>query len=389
MAFKGIILALLLVAICHVNAKSHKKQYIPSVVNPGAVVAPSSLYPSCPCYQSYAATGTACPCAPAVDDIAKKAKDEKKVLVAHLDFETETGGIVKDKTSYGNDAVMHDGAILVNFAKGGCGNAVYAWDGDVLFHGDTFQAKPRYGVTIAAYVLMRKTEGMHELFDTIGQSHGGGQYHFEINDGNVRWFHRDETQKTVFSCDALGGLVKAGDWAHVAGTYDAVTGKAKVYLNGELKNMTVGAGILSRDWAMRAGIGDRKVLRPMNGFIDEFRIYNYALPSAEIKKIATACTGYKPKAPVKVVGSKKKPFFDADTTEVTADQMSDGTDMADTDLLDDTAEVHHNDMNDNLAESEADDTAEPLTDMTDDSHLDHNEETVEEAVLKRSHVNHN
>ena len=133
-----------------------------------------------------------------------------EVLSVHLDFEKETDGRVKDKSNYGNDAQLHDGAILVNFPKGGCGNAVYAWDGDILFHGDTFEAKPRYGVTIAAYVLMRKTAGMHELFDTIGSSHSCGQYHFEINDGNMRWFHRDETQKTVFSCEALGGLVKAG-----------------------------------------------------------------------------------------------------------------------------------------------------------------------------------
>ena len=76
---------------------------------------------------------------------------------------------------------------------------------------------------------------------------------------------------------------------------------------------------------------------------------------------------------------------------MTADQNSDDgaiSDMADTDLLDDNASESHdaNNLNDNL-ESEADDTAEPVTDMTqNDSKLDHSEETVEEAVLKRSQV---
>ena len=52
--------------------------------------------------------------------------------------------------------------------------------------------------------------GSHSIFDTIGSSHECGQYHFEVNDGNVRWFHRNETQSTVFSVEATGGLVKQG-----------------------------------------------------------------------------------------------------------------------------------------------------------------------------------
>jgi len=393
MAFKGSLLALLLVAICHVHAKSHhksKKFQIPQAVTIGAVpaaAAPPYAYPNCPCYPAYQAQGAPCACASAVEDIEKKAKDEKKLLVVHLDFEKETKGHLEDKSNFGNDAQMSEGAILVNFPKGGCGNAVYTWDGDILFHGDTFQAKPHYGITICAYILLRKIGGRHEIFDTIGASHTCGQYHFEVNEGNVRWFHRDETQNTVFSAEALGGVVKSGQWAHVCGTFDGVTGKAKIYVNGELKNMTVNAAPkeLSRDWAMRAGIGDHKVMRPLSGYMDEFMMYNHPLPTTEIKKLATKCTGYKPAPPTP---PKKKPFFDAD---LTSDQQSDDgaiNDMADTDLLDDSADTqNNNNLNDNL-ESEADDTAEPVTDMTqNDSKLDHSEETVEEAVLKRSQVN--
>lgn len=78
-------------------------------------------------------------------------------------------------------------------------------------------------------------------------------------------------------------------WTHIAGTYDSATGKSKIYVNGELRNMTIGGGLLSRDWLARAGIGDHKAGRPLMGFIDEFRIYNYALTKAEIETLAKMC----------------------------------------------------------------------------------------------------
>ena len=78
-------------------------------------------------------------------------------------------------------------------------------------------------------------------------------------------------------------------WTHIAGTYDAATGKAKVYINGELRNMTQGSGLLSRDWLTRAGIGDHKASRSLRGYIDEFQMYNYALTKVELKKLVDQC----------------------------------------------------------------------------------------------------
>ena len=53
--------------------------------------------------------------------------------------------------------------------------------------------------------------------------------------------------------------------------------------------MTIGGGLLSRDWLSRAGIGNHKASRPLTGFIDEFRIYNYALSKTEIEALAKMC----------------------------------------------------------------------------------------------------
>jgi hypothetical protein len=82
-----------------------------------------------------------------------------------------------------------------------------------------------------------------------------------------------------------------GTWVHIAGTYDGTIGKAKIYVNGDLKNMSVNeyGGFLSRDWNMRVGIGDHKNFRPVLGFVDEFRIYNYAVTKKEITDMVSKC----------------------------------------------------------------------------------------------------
>ena len=54
-----------------------------------------------------------------------------------------------------------------------------------------------------------------------------GGYHFEIDDGKVRWFHRDESEKTVFSLISQP-VVEPKVWMHFAATYDAYKSSAKV-----------------------------------------------------------------------------------------------------------------------------------------------------------------
>lgn len=136
----------------------------------------------------------------------------KERLVGHLQFNTTKGNVVEDSSGYANNGILQDGAIVVNFPKSKCGNAAYVYCGDILFHGDTFQAKPREGVTVAAFINLKDIEGSRSVFDTIGISHQCGQFHFEVNYGSVRWFHRNETQHIIFSVTAEGKQVPKGMW---------------------------------------------------------------------------------------------------------------------------------------------------------------------------------
>lgn len=100
--------------------------------------------------------------------------------------------------------------------------------------------------------------------------------------------------KSFFISFILSFLI--GRWVHVAGTYNSKTTQAKAYIDGVLRNQSIGNGELSRDWDTKVRIGNginmcgaEPCKRPLKGSIDEFRIYNYALTPDEIHALVGAC----------------------------------------------------------------------------------------------------
>ena len=101
-----------------------------------------------------------------------------------------------------------------------------------MFDGERFWPKPVEAITIALWVKLDTNKGIQSIFDTVGQkfsNHKEGQYHVEIENGKVRWFHRNEKHVVVFSIISQP-LVSEGVWHHIAGTYDAQKSIAKVLL---------------------------------------------------------------------------------------------------------------------------------------------------------------
>jgi hypothetical protein len=127
--------------------------------------------------------------------------DEPKRLVVYFNFEKVLKhGRISDKSGYENSGTMTPGGEILKFSDKDytCNQAARLWDHDIILRGDTFQAKPKTAITIAAWIKMEEHAGQHSIFDTVGTSHSQGQFHFEVNDGVARWFHRDEKQKVVF-----------------------------------------------------------------------------------------------------------------------------------------------------------------------------------------------
>ena len=173
-----------------------------------------------------------------------------------------------------------------NISPGGGirGNGVVLDGGDVLLDGEHFEPKPRLAITISLWVKVLQTDGVHSLFDTVGSKsdHKNGQYHFEIVDGKVRWFHRDENAEQVFSVTTDPVIVR-DQWTNIAATYDANLAEAKIFVNGQLKTVDVGHGELSLDWGAKAGFGTHTDGRALLGYIDDIYIYSRALNHLEIQ----------------------------------------------------------------------------------------------------------
>ena len=102
--------------------------------------------------------------------------------------------------------------------------------GNILFDGPRFYPMPYSSITITVWIKLNTNLGRQSVFDTVGgnaSTHTQGQYHLEINYGRVRWFHRNERGKVIFSVQA-NPSIEIGNWMHLAVTYDGVFGMARV-----------------------------------------------------------------------------------------------------------------------------------------------------------------
>ena len=82
-----------------------------------------------------------------------------------------------------------------------------------------------------------------------------GQYHLEIIDGKVRWFHRNEKGETVFAALTNKAVVEPNKWFELAVSYDGSKGVADIYVDStRVKEEISDPMNLSQDWGMFAGI---------------------------------------------------------------------------------------------------------------------------------------
>jgi len=85
-----------------------------------------------------------------------------------------------------------------------------------------------------------------------------------------------DAAKPYFDCNLY-------QWYHIVATYDGTT--RRFYVNGLLKASSAHAAYTIPTTNLEFGrYGSKDGTRNLNGLIDEVRIYNEALPQAEIQK---------------------------------------------------------------------------------------------------------
>ena len=145
---------------------------------------------------------------------------------------------------------------------------------------------PTDAFSICAWIKCDNTGQDHGIFnaraaDSTWLIHpdirGGGQYRFCLR-GNGG----------ADICNIIAGAVAWDEWLHYAGTYSVESGKATLYINGEViqeVNASAEVGVAS-DWGLGARIGyniDNE--RPFTGLMDDFCIWKKELTAEEVQTV--------------------------------------------------------------------------------------------------------
>lgn len=199
-------------------------------------------------------------------------KNSQSISVLNLPFEINAN----DYSSNNNDGII-EGAIFTNGTVGralefdGVDDFVNLSRPSSLVNLDTT-------LSVEAWVFSDNNTAQHLIFDECEFFATEG-YCLLILDNEFR-FHVG----LAGAPKATAGGIQTGKWYHVVGTYD--NSSIKIYVNGTLINTTSAIGPLNKngDEDIILGHNSPSQTNDFDGKIDEFRVYNIALTSEQVKQ---------------------------------------------------------------------------------------------------------
>jgi subtilisin family serine protease len=197
-------------------------------------------------------------------------------LVGHWALDETSGNTASDSSGNNNPGALINGPVWD--AAGKIGRAL-SFDGtnDYVSLGNPAVLIPGSAITLASWVKLNSTSSTRFIiskYDGLSPS----------NDTFLRY-----QASTGMGC-SIGGTpvtastsIVAGQWYHVACTYDGAN--IKVYVNGAQIVSLAKTGAIADEVGTSWLIGARTPATPsvfMHGLLDDVRIYNFALSAAEI-----------------------------------------------------------------------------------------------------------
>lgn len=207
-------------------------------------------------------------------------------LVIYYSFDN-FADVVPDESGHGNDGTVVGDVMSDGVGQRG-GAARFVSGSYIDLDGPNFPAEdiPTSGFTLSAWVNCENTGGDHAIFNARASDEtwiihpdvrGGGQYRFCL-----RGYGSNKI------CDIKAGTVVWAQYTHYAGTYDRASGKATLYINGEVVEQVdalVDADIAG-DWDLGARVGyNIDGARPFTGLMDDFCMWKRALSQEEIQEV--------------------------------------------------------------------------------------------------------
>lgn len=105
-----------------------------------------------------------------------------------------------------------------------------------------------------------------------------------------------DSEVSLYALPEGAAAPKTNGWVQIAGTYDALTGRSALYLDGVELQATAGAGEIRLDFESEArpliigaelnGANTRDTVGEFRGHLDEVRLYNRALTPGELAHLS-------------------------------------------------------------------------------------------------------
>jgi len=196
---------------------------------------------------------------------------------------------VHDYSGQGNNGVFRNngtGGLRWNSTGGKFGGG-FDFDGidDLVNVSDSASLDGMTDLTVEAW--FKGTFSASSLHSVVSKFVNGqatsSSYYIQANYGRLRGLVYDSDQDMLLVSGSTN--LSNNTWHHVAWTFDGSTGKGTLYLNGRVDNTSTDASVSDvQDTTENVIIGacDSGTARFFNGTIDEVRIYNRALSTAEI-----------------------------------------------------------------------------------------------------------
>jgi mannan endo-1,4-beta-mannosidase len=231
-------------------------------------------------------------------------------LVIHYTFDDFTT-VVPDQSGKGHDgtvqgdvtpfADMNHRAGKFAGKKGAAGFSYLDLDGANIPAGDI----PTSAITLSAWVKCDNSGDHHAIFNARAAD-ATWVVHPELrSDATFRWLLRAAGSVVLFDLRAPG--VVWGEWLHYLGTYDKATGKAILYINGQVaaQQTVTPAKDIASDWASGARVGiNVDNARQFTGLMDELYVLKRAVLQSEWKEISQIVPQLKAYAPEPPDGAK-------------------------------------------------------------------------------------
>ncbi|MBN2612828.1 MAG: RICIN domain-containing protein [Bacteroidales bacterium] len=201
------------------------------------------------------------------------------------EVEAITTGYNNIVTHYGFDGNINDGTINLNhgapygeisYAEGKTGTGSLALNGSDAFIQLPYNLANQQEITITAWIYWNGGATWQRIFEF---GNDGNEYMYLTP--RLRFAIKNHTSEQRLDAPAL----PVSEWSHVALTLSELV--ARIYVNGHLANESDAITISPTDFKPVLNYIGRGLtpVPQFNGYIDDFRVYNYALDSTDIEEI--------------------------------------------------------------------------------------------------------